>query len=245
MASVNLSYPRTAHFDANYLYVSVQRRAARGLQIQEFYTYGKLMSSPFVTDTESAANIAQVPQLQDATNPDGDYSIDPIDVTHREVLAVLYDLPFGNNQRFLNKSGWLNRVVSGFQFNTVMTAETGRPLGFTGANNSGIATRPNFRPGVSVKLDHPTRTKWFNDQAFINPDPYTFGNTPRFYSKVRGPGVLNFDMSVFKTTQLVGRVALELRVEAVNAFNKTNLGQPNTTFMPEARTKPVLYWCWC
>ncbi len=231
MQSVVLSEPRSAHFDGNFLYVSLQRRAARGLQFLGSYTYGKLMSLPIVTDVATTTGISQTGgTVQNMRNLDGDYSVDAIDVTHRGIASMLYDLPFGKNQHFLNKSAWLDRVVGGFQFNVIMTAETGRPLAFSGANNSGIATRPNFQPGVSVAVAHPTRTKWFNDQAFINPAPYTFGNTPRYYSKVRGPGVLNFDMSIFKTTRITERYAMELRLEAFNAFNKTNLGQPNTSF---------------
>jgi hypothetical protein len=42
--------------------------------------------------------------------------------------------------------------------------------------------------------------------------------------------VINFDMSVFKTTRINERTALELRLEAFNALNHTNLGSPNTTF---------------
>jgi hypothetical protein len=59
---------------------------------------------------------------------------------------------------------------------------------------------------------------------------YAFGNAPRYYSHLRGPGVINFDMSVFKTTRINERVALELRLEAFNAFNHTNLGMPSTSF---------------
>ncbi|MDW5266241.1 MULTISPECIES: TonB-dependent receptor [Acidobacteriaceae] len=231
MQSVVLSNPRSAHFDGNFLYVSVQRRAQRGLQVLGSYTYGKVMDLPISTDISTTTGISSTGgTIQNIHNFDGDYSVDAIDVTHRGVVSALYDLPFGKNQRFLNKSAWLDHLVGGIQFNTVITAETGRPLAFSGANNSGIATRPNFRPGMSVRVAHPTRAKWFNDQAFINPAPYTFGNTPRYYSQVRGPGVLNFDMSVFKTTHITERTSLELRLEAFNAFNKTNLGQPSTGF---------------
>ncbi len=37
-------------------------------------------------------------------------------------------------------------------------------------------------------------------------------------------------MSVFKTTRITKGTSLELRVEAFNALNKTNLQNPNTTF---------------
>jgi hypothetical protein len=232
MQNVYLSYPRGGHFDGNYLYVSAQRRAVRGLQILGAYTYGKLMSLPIYTDIATTAGITQTgTSFQNPLNLDGDYSVDAIDVTHRGTISALYDLPFGHNERFLSHSNAMDKLVGGFQYNIIMTAESGRPLGFTGATNQGIATRPNFAPGVSVAVPHPSRTEWFNTAAFVDPPDYSFGNVPRYYSKVRGPGTLNFDMSVFKTTHITKGIALELRLEAFNALNHANLLQPNTTFV--------------
>jgi hypothetical protein len=150
--------------------------------------------------------------------------VDAIDVTHRGIVAVLYDLPFGNGRPFLNTGTWMDRLVGGFQFNTTMTVESGRPLAFNGANNSGIATRPNLN--ASLLRTNPTgytldRFRRFNYQAFTNPDNYTFGNAPRYYSHLRAPSVINFDMSLFKTTRITERTSLELRLEAFNAFNQT------------------------
>ena len=120
-----------------------------------------------------------------------------------------------------------------------MTLESGRPLLISGATNQGIATRPNFNPGVSVRLPHPSKTLWFNPLAFIDPPDYSFGNVPRAYSPVRGPGQQNFDMSVFKTTHIARNVALELRVEAFNALNRTNLTNPNTSFTAGSPANPA------
>jgi hypothetical protein len=230
MAAVDLSGPRGAHFDGNYLYVSAQRRAASGLQILGAYTYGKLMSLPIATDISTGAGITSTGGgLQNFRNLDGDYSVDTIDVQHRGTISLLYDLPFGHNKRFISNSNLLDRVLGGFQYNAIMTAESGRPLSFTGATNQGIATRPNILPGVSV-AGPKTRFAWFNTAAFVNPADYTFGNAPRNYSAFRGPGTINVDMSVFKTTHIAERVSLELRLEAFNSLNHVNLLQPNTTF---------------
>ena len=232
MQNVYASNPRGGHFDGNYLYVSAQRRAARGLQVLGAYTYGKLMSLPIYTDIATTAGITQTGTgFQNPRNFDGDYSVDAIDVTHRGTISALYDLPFGRDQRFLSHSNTLDRILGGFQYNVIMTAESGRPLGFTGATNQGIATRPSFASGVSVALPHPSRTEWFNTAAFIDPPDYSFGNVPRYYSKVRGPGTLNFDMSVFKTTRITEHTSLELRLEAFNALNHVNLMQPDTAFV--------------
>jgi hypothetical protein len=234
MQSVQQSNPRSSHFDGNFLYVTMQRRAAEGLQFQGAYTYGKLMTLPIYSDIATTAGITQTGGgIQNWRNLDADYSVDAIDVTHRGIVAVLYDLPFGNGRPFLNTGTWMDRLVGGFQFNTTMTVESGRPLAFNGANNSGIATRPNLN--ASLLRTNPTgytldRFRRFNYQAFTNPDNYTFGNAPRYYSHLRAPSVINFDMSLFKTTRITERTSLELRLEAFNAFNHTNLNAPNTTF---------------
>lgn len=108
----------------------------------------------------------------------------------------------------------------------------------SGTNNQGIATRPNILPGVSVKLANPSRAKWLNTAAFVNPADYTFGNAPRAYAPARDPSQTNFDMSVLKTTSLTHGARLEFRVEAYNALNHTELGQPNTTFVAGAPVDP-------
>jgi len=234
MQSVQQSNPRASHFDGNFLYVTMQRRAAEGLQFQGAYTYGKLMTLPIYSDIATTAGITQTGGgIQNWRNLDADYSVDAIDVTHRGIVAVLYDLPFGKGRPFLNAGAWMDRLVGGFQFNTTMTVESGRPLAFSGANNSGIATRPNL--DESLLRTNPTgytldRFRRFNYQAFTNPANYTFGNAPRYYSHLRGPGVINFDMSVFKTTRITERTSIELRLEAFNAFNHTNLNAPNVSF---------------
>jgi hypothetical protein len=233
MSTVVQSNPRTAHFDGNSMYVTLQRRASEGLQLQGSYTYGKLMSLPIYTDIATIAGITQTGNgIQNPRNLDGDYSVDVIDVTHRGIVAVLYDLPFGHNRRYLNKGRWMDRLVGGLQFNTTITLESGRPLGFNGANNS-AASRPDLNP--ALLLQNPTgytlgKYRRFNYLAFTNPAAYTYGSAPRFYSKLRAPGVVNLDMSVFKATRITEGTSLELRLEAYNAFNHVNLGMPNTTY---------------
>jgi hypothetical protein len=167
-----------------------------------------------------------------------DYSVDAFDITHRLTVSALYDLPFGNGRRFLSGGGLLDRLVGGFQYNVVMTLESGRPLLISGAANQGIATRPNFNPGVILRVAHPSRSQWFNPLAFVNPPDYSFGNVPRTISSVRTPGQQNFDMSVFKTTRIAEKTSLELRIEAFNALNKVNLGYPNTSFSAGAPADP-------
>ena len=224
----------------------MQRRVQHGLQIIGAYTFGKILDEGVQGLSDLSAvgtSTAGGPALstgasspQDWRNPQAEYSVDAIDVTHRLTISGLYDLPFGVGQRFLS-SPRTNGFTSGWQYNVIMTIESGRPIGVIGANNH-LATRPSLIPGVPVNVHHQSRSalyktgtlEWFNPQAFINPPDYTFGDVPRYFSNVRGPGTVNFDMSVFKTTHITENTTLELRFEAYNALNHNNLSMPTATF---------------
>jgi hypothetical protein len=54
---------------------------------------------------------------------------------------------------------------------------------------------------------------------------------------VRGPGTVNFDLSVIKDTRIRERVTLQFRAESFNFLNKVNLGQPSGSFSPGADGK--------
>ena len=234
------SYSRTQSYNGNYLYVTATRRAAKGLQIIGSYTYGKLMDVPIfdLLLNSPGAGTNSVNGPQNWRDPSGDYSVDVQDVTHRVTISGLYDLPFGPEKKFLSGGSIVDRMLGGFQLNVIMTTESGRPLVISGANNQGIALRPSIRPGASVKLAHPTISKWFNTDAFINPPDYSFGNAPRAIASARGPSQCNFDMSVFKTTPIAHGARLEFRIEAYNALNHTQLGQPNATFVAGSPADP-------
>ncbi len=231
-SNVYQSYPRGGFFHSNYLYVTAQRRAAHGLAVIASFTYGKLQDLPIFTDLSTApgGGVSTSNGPQNPYDLRADYSVDTFDVNKRATVSTLYDLPFGKGERFLSGNGAAAAIAGGWQYNVIMTLESGRPLLITGATNQGIASRPNFNPGVSVKVAHQSKAQWFNPNAFVDPADYSFGNVPRAYSPVRGPAQVNFDMSLFRTTHIKDRTELEFRIEAYNALNRTNLQNPNTTF---------------
>jgi hypothetical protein len=237
MSSVTVQSPRNASYWANLTELSVQRRVQQGLQIIGGYTFGKITDQGVQgLSDQSAVGTSTSATPQNWRNPQAEHSVDTIDVTHRVTISGLYDLPFGVGHRFLNSPG-TDRLVNGWQYNAILTMESGRPIGVTGANNQ-LATRPNLNPNVSVKVAHAGRSQmyktgyleWFNPLAFVNPPDYTFGNAPREFSNVRGPGTVNLDMSLFKTTHITERMTFEFRIEAYNALNHDNLSMPGAGF---------------
>ena len=59
-----------------------------------------------------------------------------------------------------------------------------------------------------------------------NPGDRTYG-LPR--NSLRGPGLVNLDIALAKTTSITERVKLELRVEYFNALNHPEFAQPSST----------------
>ena len=226
--------------------LSVQRRAQSGLSIMGAYTFGKVTDAGVqgVSDLSSYGTSTGAGP-QNPFNLKGDHSVDNIDVTHRATISVLYDLPMGKDKPFFN-SPKTDRLLGGWQVGSIVTMESGRPLGIGGANNQ-LASRPNWNPNVNVKVSHASRSTlyktgslmWFNPLAFVNPPDYTYGNVPRRLSFLRSPGFGNIDLSLFKTTHITERATFEFRIEAYNALNHPNLPGPGTGFSAGAPADPT------
>jgi hypothetical protein len=203
------------------------------------YTYGKLITDPIFVQLGTTGIIAPsavsgAGSFQNPYNLRADRCVDANDVTHRLSVAAMYPLPFGKGKKFLNRGTTLNSLLSGIQLTTVMVAESGRPIGLSLSDSityNVIAHRPNYVSGVPTNLKHKTRAAWFNTAAFTTPPDYSYGNTPRFDTHMRGPGTLNFNTSFIKNGKLTAKTRYQFRIEAFNVFNKVNLGMPNTSFV--------------
>jgi carboxypeptidase family protein/TonB-dependent receptor-like protein len=184
------------------------------------------------------------PQLpQNAYNYSAQMSNSQIDIMHRFVTNVVWQLPFGKDQRWLNQGGVAGKLVSDWQFNTIFTAQTGTPFDIQapdrsytdpGGNNrpyadcignpfSGGATDTATGPGGYVGSGSGF---FLNPAAFAIPSNGTFGScAPRAF---HGPGLWDFDFSLFRQFPVTESKRFEFRVEFFNAFNHPNFGNPGT-----------------
>jgi hypothetical protein len=128
----------------------------------------------------------------------------------------------------------VNRVIGGWNLASTIIAESGRPLAITGSNGA-QALRPDFVPGIGLKVSHPAANEWFNTAAFQIAPPYTFGNVPRTLGAIRGPGAFSVNLNLSKQTKFE-RYTGEFRIDAFNVLNKTNLGTPNTNYIAPSST---------
>jgi hypothetical protein len=155
----------------------------------------------------------------------------PNSTDFRQVANVswTYDLPFGKGRHFLgNASKPLDLLAGGWSINGINWMRTGAPLSVTAANNL-LNTGTNNRANVTCSsINYPKRVQqWFDTSCFADPtQPYTFGNARP--GTLRGPGVVNFDLSVFKAFHFTEHRYLEFRAEAFNAFNNPHFSDPTT-----------------
>jgi hypothetical protein len=138
----------------------------------------------------------------------------------------VYNIPF-----FMHADSFAERsVLGGWVFSGVTTFETGLPANVTyGTDTLGLGGGTTNRPNLVGKVSGPkTQKAWFNTSAFGAPTaPWNGGGNNGFgtagRNAVRGPGLDNWNLSLFKSfalTQSEG-TRLEIRVESYNTFNHT------------------------
>jgi hypothetical protein len=225
----------------NALQVDVIHRFSSGLQFRANYTWSKDLDINSALTGAQANNQAQM--VMDPYDIRRDWGPSAYNIPNSASISGTYDLPFGKGKPWANNFGGLgNRLVSGWQVNTIVSLESGFP--FTpqiGSNQSGDGDtrnpdRPSLNPAFSgpVVLGNPNQ--WFNPAAFKLPAAGTFGNLGRgVYS---GPGLADVDASLFKSTAITERTNLQFRAEFFNVLNHTNFGTPNATVFSSGAISP-------
>jgi hypothetical protein len=217
--------------------VKMERRFSDGWGFLGSYTFSRLVGD-VGRNIIDFNTVGGAPQSNVQCGQDSKFdrrscrSIEPQDVTHQFVLSGLYDLPFGTGRRFLSSGGALAAIVGGFRVNGILSLRSGLPLVIRGANaTNGPADRPNMIGDPELPSGERTAERWFNTDAFAAPAPFTYGDTPRALSNARGPGFAGVDLALTRDIALGSRSRVQLRAEAFNLFNRTNLNLPNTNFL--------------
>jgi hypothetical protein len=66
---------------------------------------------------------------------------------------------------------------------------------------------------------------WFDTSAFARPTGVSFGDVGR--NTMRGPGVVNLDLSLFRNFKITERFNLQFRAESFNVSNTPHFSNPN------------------
>jgi hypothetical protein len=213
----------------NSLQVQVNHRFTRGLQFGASWTWSKAMD--YVdTDEGNSALVSDFLPLRV-----WNYGKAGFDHTHIFVLNWVYQLPKAS--KLVN-----NRVVrfafDNWQLSNISTFQSGSPYGITltTVDNADI-TGGGYAPADAARvimLSNPTIDKgqqtvarFFNPTVFGRPPVGTVGNAAK--DVVRGPGINNWDTSLFKDFPVKERVRFTFRWEMYNTFNHTQFFSMDTT----------------
>jgi hypothetical protein len=215
--------------DYNGLEMSVTRRFTDGLQFQGSYVLSKSMDNSSAFHS-GATNRTYLMMPQDANDKDADYAPSEFDARHRVNLSEIYELPFGRGKRWL-ASGPVAAVLGNWSVASIWTFQSGFPYSIYDGRDPCLRAgnwTPSCRPNVvgDPNAGAQTAAQWFNTAAFQAAPAGQSGNSPR--NSVRGPGMINTDLSLIKRVPIRENKALELRIEGFNLFNRVNLGVPVT-----------------
>ncbi len=152
------------------------------------------------------------------------------DIRHNLVITNAYELPFGRGKRFA-QSGAAAAILGGWQINALAALHTGLPSTPTapgGSLNSAGSGQYADCTGPWQKLGSPDG--WWSRSGLADPEDQ--GGTPRFgtcgSNVLRGPGLINVDMSVFRRFQVTEKVNIQFRAEAFNFSNTPHFANPNS-----------------
>jgi hypothetical protein len=213
-------------WEANSSYHSLQttlnRRFARRVQYGASWTWSKYLN---YGDTDTSGPLSPfVPWRV------WNYQLSSSDRTHNLRANFLYDVPRVRWNDIAARwvlNGWLISGITSFISGAPAT------VGFTTTNNVDITGTPSQAARILVTgnpvLATGDRTFWhnFKTNVFQLPAVGTVGNAAPFI--MRGPGINNWDLAIFKNFPIREPMKLEFRCEMYNAFNHTQFSAWNTT----------------
>jgi hypothetical protein len=202
----------------------VNEQNFHGLQVAGSYTWSHAIddSSDPLVPTVHNGNFPV-----DSLNLRAEKGNSGFDARHRGVINFIYSPPMGRGRAHYS-SGFVGRVLEGWELTGIATFQSGLPYDIFGTVDS-LHTSFADRVTVVGSLTNPPGT----DKTHTGPPlsglangafgvPSNVGRNA-FY----GPGTNNWDMSVAKTTALTERFKLQMRVESYNLFNRTHFAKPD------------------
>ncbi|MDZ4797928.1 MAG: TonB-dependent receptor [Bryobacteraceae bacterium] len=135
------------------------------------------------------------------------HEIGEFDYRRRLTASATYQLPIRG------------RLIGGWSLNAIYTYQGGIPVAVTGARSL----------GKSAKLDEPTVGKWFDTSAFrqiMTLEQLVTSRLPDVRSGVKN----NWDISMFKNTNITEHIRVQFRVESFNTMNTPEWSSPGGAF---------------
>ncbi len=205
--------------------VSVDKRFSSGLAFGASYVYSKAIGE--TSGSQDGFPIQNPRNFKEGRGPL------PFDQRHRLNGNFVYELPFLRTSK-----GLTHAALGGWQINGILSFRSGLPFTIGQADDLNTGGFTPVRPDriADGRLSDPSRQLWFNPQAFrrvtcnipSRSDLCHYGSSG--VGILYGPSQRNADLSLFKNFRFPGKletVRMQLRLEAINAFNTPYFGTPN------------------
>ncbi len=224
-AQINMSENGgTSHYNGVQFNLRVQ--ASKGLTLQAAYTLSRSENNLLAV---GGGDLAQISNPYDRNYDKGP---SPFDRTHIMVLNYVYDLPFFAH----SGSRFTKAMLGGWQISGITTIESGLAVTpAADASTLGMGGNVANRPDLTGSISYPkTVNQWFSTGAFSAPGALAFGNASK--GCLRGPGLTNFDLSLFKNFKGIPWFTnkeganLQLRFESFNVLNHTEFQNIQNNF---------------
>lgn len=215
----------------NSMQATYEHQMSAGLSVLANYTYAKCMSNQH---TQASQNSQYRAQWLPGFGINGDYGLCDTDATDTVHVGATYALPVGHGRALLgNSNGVVDAVIGDWGTYFIYSFQGGQP--FTvgcPSSTSNFGCNAFLVPGQDLYAGPHNKTQWLNPAAFSlppmasaigQPDLSPLGGGPQ---QARGPHFNNLDASLFKNIHIHESTALEFRLEAFNATNTPQFGQP-------------------
>jgi hypothetical protein len=224
----------TALYDA--AQVQAEKRFSNGLSYLASLTMGRLTANTAIGSAPFS------PNGLNAFNTRPEYVPSYLDQMYNQKVATTYELPIGEEKKFLNSRGVLSKIVGGWKVSAILTYAGGTPMGASNGYNPLLVNgfdRPDIVPGVKLQTFSYNLSKPYllggttappvqiTTNAFSNTGPWQIGDSRRAYAALRTPPlrVENFDL--IKNFEISHHVRAVVRLDYFNAFNRTQLQAPD------------------
>jgi hypothetical protein len=213
--TLQLPYPDgTGRYDS--LQATATRRFSGGFQLQASYTFSK--------------SISWTTAWMDPSQFHRNRTLSSFDRPHNLQVGWVAELPFGAGKP-LASEGIARLLFGGWQLNGIFSRYSGTPFSVTSAGTSLNApgnsqTADQVLPEVKILGGTGPGQSYFDPLAFRPITAVRYGNTG--LNILRGPGVVNLDLGLFRDFRIRERLQLQLRAEAFNATNTPHFNNPGT-----------------
>ncbi len=208
----------------------VEKRFSNGFYVLNSFTWSKAIDNASGHLESQNGDNSRV-NYRDLRNERG---LSGYDQPFNNTSTVLWDIPVGRGRKFgSGMSRFADLAVGGWRLTAINFAASGTTvnLSYNPASAFQVSGAPTYRPNISgnpeLPSDQRTVQRFFDTSLVSLPTDITrpFGNAGR--NILRGPSLHQLDLGLHKNFRLTERFGLEFRTEMFNAFNRTNLGNPN------------------